>query len=249
MFTIEFLKILYKNINRIRLLNIFTYIFYLFYFELYFYNELVSIGIGLYIIVFFILIFNLKNQKFFFISEYLSTFAVFNINCFIFGFSRKYINGSLIILFDFICLLVSDFIYPKIFMYTVVPIIETNEIITNREEIKLIVLEYKCENHIITEPDFSESNKNPNVEGICLEVRESISEPDFSLKNPNEVRDSAAEPDSVECENCICMICLSNMNNEIVGNNNCKHYFHYKCISEYITKCNLIKFVCPICRN
>ena len=60
MFTIEFLKILYKNINRIRLLNIFTYIFYLFYFELYFYNDLVSIGIGLYIIVFFILIFNLK---------------------------------------------------------------------------------------------------------------------------------------------------------------------------------------------
>lgn len=232
MFTIEFLKILYKNINRIRLLNIFTYIFYLFYFELYFYNELVSIGIGLYIIVFFILIFNLKNQKFFFICEYLSTFAVFNINCFIFGFSRKYINGSLIILFDFICLLVSDFIYPKIFMYTVVPIIETNEIITNREEIKLIVLEYKCENHIITETDFSESNKNPNVEGI------------FS-----EVRDSVAEPDSVECENCICMICLSNMNNEIVGNNNCKHYFHYKCISEYVTKCNLIKFVCPICRN
>ena len=117
-------------------------------------------------------------------------------------------------------------------MYTVVPIIETNEIITNREEIKLIVLEYKCENHIITEPDFSESNKNPNVEGICLKVRESVS-----------------EPDSVECENCICMICLSNMNNEIVGNNNCKHYFHYKCISEYVNKCNLIKFVCPICRN
>ena len=198
---IPFLKILYKSLNILRLLNIFGYLFALFYFDLYFYNEFVGVAIGLYILVFIILLFNLKSKKVCFIFEYLATFAVFNINCFTFGFTNKTVISSIICCFDFTCLIVTDFIYPTLNVQTIIPTVEP--LIENKTvEIFLNVSEYKCENHL-----------------------------------------------SEECDNCICIICLTTMDKEVVGNNNCKHYFHYKCITEYITKCSLIKFVCPICRN
>jgi hypothetical protein len=39
-----------------------------------------------------------------------------------------------------------------------------------------------------------------------------------------------------DCINCLCSICLEEMNNKIVHNTQCNHIFHKECIVEYIKK-------------
>jgi len=59
-----------------------------------------------------------------------------------------------------------------------------------------------------------------------------------------------------ECENCLCSICLEEMNDKIVHNTQCDHTFHKECIIEHI-KINITgpearitsNLKCPNCRE
>jgi hypothetical protein len=52
----------------------------------------------------------------------------------------------------------------------------------------------------------------------------------------------------IECQNCICTICLSNMNNLIVYRLKCNHNFHKECLINFIKNKN-INVQCPNCRQ
>jgi hypothetical protein len=52
----------------------------------------------------------------------------------------------------------------------------------------------------------------------------------------------------LECQNCICTICLSTMNNLIVYRLECNHNFHKECLINFIKKKN-INVQCPNCRQ
>jgi hypothetical protein len=56
-----------------------------------------------------------------------------------------------------------------------------------------------------------------------------------------------------ECENCLCSICLEEMNNKIVHSTKCNHIFHKDCIIEYTRRIDQenhnINIKCPNCRE
>ncbi len=58
---------------------------------------------------------------------------------------------------------------------------------------------------------------------------------------------------SEECENCLCSICLEEMNNKIVHSTKCNHTFHKDCIVEYTRRIDEenynINIKCPNCRE
>jgi hypothetical protein len=58
---------------------------------------------------------------------------------------------------------------------------------------------------------------------------------------------------SEECENCLCSICLEEMNNKIVHSTKCNHTFHKDCIVEYTRRMDEenhnINIKCPNCRE
>lgn len=217
--------LLYNTFTIVRVLNIISYIFLIFYFNLINFARATILTIVLIIGSFVFLLIRVCTNRYF-IGEYILSILCFVFNCIEHSSNIDIIIPYSISCFDLICTIITECLFSKIYMRIhlqspsyffsrpTTPI-RSNQVAPQPPQsdyIEINISEYTCEKHTLKD----EENSIEELE---------------------------------ECENCICMICLSSMNGEIVGNNNCKHYFHYKCISNYIIKGQLTKFNCPVCRN
>jgi len=220
---------LYNFFTFLRVLNVSSYTFFIIYLELTRFSNITIMSIIINIGSLIFLLFRVCTNKYF-LGEYIFCFIVFIFNCIEHSKSISIIIPFSISCFDFICTIIIEYLFTKIYIrvhyQSTRNFMDTNSILNNRIN--------------------KETKVSPQSDYIEINILE------YKCENHNETETENDEKSielKTDCENCICMICLSNMNNEIAGNNNCKHYFHYTCISNYILKANLTKFICPICRN
>jgi len=97
---------------------------------------------------------------------------------------------------------------------------------------------------VIIQENLIEIEKYECIEHMCSEDLGSSTE---DLGSSTEDLGSSTEGEK-ECENCLCTICLEEMNNKKVYKLDCNHKFHKDCIDEY-KRIKKIRIKCPNCRE
>ena len=214
--------LLYNIFTLVRVLNITSYIVLIFYLNLSSFSRATILTIILILGSFIFLLFRVCTNKYY-IGEYILSILCFVFNCIEHSKSIDIIIPFSISCFDLICTIITECLFNKIYLRVHFRSPRSLQIETSNSNISR-------SNQISPQPHQSDY--------IEINILEYTCDNHITLKDSEEI----------DCENCVCMICLSSMNGDIVGNNNCKHYFHYICISDYIKKGQLNKFSCPVCR-